>query len=149
MPSPAKEFIDDCPTRISFPSHKPARRILEFPPVCFVVVFIDHGFKHTADDGFIFGTNQPVHNEMPLTLFWLNSCPLGHQQLFGIEPVHLYFCTCLKGLINKKTVIHAGGFSRPLEKTILNTGPRSYTARSSHSRQRTWAERLLSCQFTA
>jgi hypothetical protein len=39
---------------------------------------------------------------MPLTLFWLNGCPLGHQQLFGIEPVHLYFCACLKGLIKKK-----------------------------------------------
>jgi hypothetical protein len=31
---------------------------------------------------------------MPLTLSGLSGCPLGHQQLVGIEPVHLYFCVC-------------------------------------------------------
>jgi hypothetical protein len=68
MLRPAKRFINDCRPRASFPSRDPACRILEFPPVNFLGVFVDHGFKYTADDGFILGTNQPGHDEMPFTL---------------------------------------------------------------------------------
>ena len=109
MLRPAKRFIDDCLTRVSFPSREPACRILEFTPVNFVGVLVDHGFKYTADDGFIPGTkNQPGHDEMPLTLSGLSGCPLGHQQLVGIEPVHLYFCACLKGLMQKHCISPLG-----------------------------------------
>ena len=71
--------------RRSFPSRDPACRILKFPPVNFVGVSIDHGFKNTANDGFVIGTNQSGYDKMPLSLHGLSGCPLGINNLLGLS----------------------------------------------------------------
>lgn len=58
-------------------------------PVQFTGLFIDDSLQFTGDHFIVRITNQPGDDKMPFLATGLNGCPLGQQQFFRIDSMHM------------------------------------------------------------